>query len=89
MADPLIIGFADEQTALLADHARGPVLRALTDGLAARAAHEQKQFKKRPMVCDDDATKDWRYKLGLIAGLEFAAGLPLSAIEKIERRIKG
>ena len=84
MSDPFIRGFANEQAALIADYWRSDAMLAFTGGLKARADLEQRDLDKHPMICDENAQKDWRYRMGFIAGVKFSAGVPQTAVDRIE-----
>jgi len=86
VADSILPGIPNEVALELAGCAKSEA--ALTIALAGetRAQWEQRQLDLFPRVDEGDVKRDWRYRMGLIAGLRLAAGLGAQAAKKIEGR---
>ena len=68
----------------LADIRQVGVARVFLEGIEAKRDELREQNETRPMLSDEDITKDFRFKAGAIWALNWALSLPEEARKYIQ-----
>jgi hypothetical protein len=64
------------------------VARIYREVLSAVLDSETRELRRNPKIGPEDVKKDFRYKLGLLEGIEMVLGLEEQALELIQRKGK-
>jgi len=69
----------------ITDIQQGNVARILLNATEAKRDEIREQNETRPMVCDEDITKDFRFKAGMVRALNWVLSLPEEARRYVDQ----